>query len=129
MYVSRLKLTNWRNFTHADVNLAETTYLIGPNASGKSNLLDVFRFLRDLVTPHGGGLQQSIDSRGGISKLRSLAARKNPKIELEVELRETLRDQSGQPDWTYSLSIATEPRGKRRPLVAGEHVKKRDKTT
>ena len=54
MYVSRLTLRNWRNFTKADVTLGQTTYLIGPNASGKSNFLDIFRFMRDIVNPNGG---------------------------------------------------------------------------
>ncbi len=57
MYISNLKLRNWRNFTSVDVDLKETVYLIGPNASGKSNLIDIFRFMRDIVNPKGGGLQ------------------------------------------------------------------------
>ena len=56
MIVTRLKLTNWRNFRKLDVQLREVTYVLGPNASGKSNLLDVFRFLRDVSKPRGGGL-------------------------------------------------------------------------
>lgn len=48
MYITYLKLKNWRNFRNAEVRLAARSYLIGPNASGKSNLLDVFRFLRDV---------------------------------------------------------------------------------
>ena len=37
-----LLLENWRNFVDADVNLQPRTFLVGPNASGKSNFLDVF---------------------------------------------------------------------------------------
>jgi predicted ATPase len=76
MYITNLKLRNWRNFTNVDIDLKETVYVIGPNASGKSNLLDIFRFMRDVVNPKGGGLQHAIDSRGGLKKIRSLAARK-----------------------------------------------------
>jgi len=122
MYVSKLKIVNWRNFTNADINFHETTYVIGPNASGKSNFLEVFRFLRDLVKPHGGGLQQSMESRGGLTKVRSLAARKNPVVSLEVELRESLDDVSGPPNWRYCLSMKTEKGGKMRPLVDREEV-------
>jgi len=42
-------LENWRNFTRVDVPLQQRMFLVGPNASGKSNFLDAFRFLRDLV--------------------------------------------------------------------------------
>ena len=48
MFVTRLVLKNWRNFRDVNVSLRESTYLLGANASGKSNLLDVFRFLRDI---------------------------------------------------------------------------------
>ncbi len=122
MFVSKMQIINWRNFTRAQIPFTETTYLIGPNASGKSNLLDVFRFMRDLVKPNGGGLQQSIESRGGLTKLRSLAARKNPKVEIEIELRESLEDLTFDPKWKYSLSIKTESGGKRRPIVDKEEV-------
>ena len=53
---TRLRLRNWKNFPAADVSIRDRMFLVGPNASGKSNLLDAFRFLRDLASP-GGGLQ------------------------------------------------------------------------
>ncbi|NCD10293.1 MAG: chromosome segregation protein SMC, partial [Negativicutes bacterium] len=48
MLISRLRLENWRNFRELNVPLRDVTYILGANASGKSNLLDVFRFLRDV---------------------------------------------------------------------------------
>ncbi len=122
MYISNLKLRNWRNFTNVDVNLKETVYVIGPNASGKSNLLDVFRFLRDIVNPKGGGLQQAIDSRGGLKKIRSLAARKPAWVEMEFEFREDLQDTDEPPEWRYVLRINYEGKGKQRPIVLKEEV-------
>jgi len=49
MYISHLKLRNWKNFNAIDVRLGLRVFLIGPNASGKSNLLDAFKFLRDVA--------------------------------------------------------------------------------
>lgn len=122
MYISRLQLRNWRNFTKADVKFQETVYLIGPNASGKSNFLDVFRFMRDIVNPKGGGLQQALASRGGLAKVRSLAARKYPRIELEFELRLSLSGRRSSPDWRYVLWIGGEGKGKQRPVVLKEEA-------
>ena len=65
MIVSHLRLKNWKNFRNVDVPLENRVFLAGPNACGKSNLLDVFRFLRD-ITKRGGGLQQAVQDRGGI---------------------------------------------------------------
>ena len=71
---TRLHLENWRNFTRLDVDLQRRVFLVGPNAAGKSNLLDVFRFLHDLVSV-GGGFREAVEvRRGGVSSIRSLAA-------------------------------------------------------
>jgi predicted ATPase len=123
MYISRLALRNWRNFTKADVAFQETVYIIGPNASGKSNFLDVFRFMRDIVNPKGGGLQQALASRGGLTKVRSLAARAKPRIELEFELRNSLTETDAPPDWQYKLWINFEGKGKQRPVVFKEEAR------
>ena len=75
---SHLKLENWRNFRFVDVSLKQRVFLVGPNASGKSNLLDAFRFLRELADPQGG-LQRALSKpRGSISQIRSLHARRYP---------------------------------------------------
>lgn len=86
MQITRLRLKNWRNFRTLDIPLREVTYLLGPNASGKSNLLDVFRFLRDIGKTKGGGLQTAVEDRGGISKLRCLHARNDNEVLIDVEL-------------------------------------------
>ena len=70
MIVSHLRVKNWRNFQRVSVALRERQFIIGANASGKSNLLDVFRFLRDIAKTEGGGLQKAVKDRGGVSKIR-----------------------------------------------------------
>jgi predicted ATPase len=108
---------NWRNFPKVDVRLRERQFMVGPNASGKSNLLDVFRFLRDIATTEGGGLQKAVKDRGGVSKLRSLAARRDPEIGIEVHLAEAPDD---PPAWRYGLGIKQETRGKRQTYLTHE---------
>ena len=83
MIISKLILKNWKNFRKVDVDLVDRVFIVGPNASGKSNLLDVFRFLRD-IAKSGGGIQEAVKARGGVSKIRCLAARTNSDIEIEV---------------------------------------------
>lgn len=119
MLISRLKLKNWLNFKKVDVALRERVYVIGPNASGKSNLLEVLRFLRDVAKPEGGGLQKAVKDRGGITKLRSLLARRDPEISIEVELAERV---DADPVWRYSLAFRSEGQGQQRLLVSKEQV-------
>jgi predicted ATPase len=119
MIISRLHLKNWRNFKRVDVALRDRVYVIGPNASGKSNLLDVLRFLRDVAKPDGGGLQKAVKERGGIKRLRCLNARKDPNIHIEVELSEKA---DAPPLWRYTLVLKSEGTGQQRPVVAKEEV-------
>ena len=119
MIVTRIQVKNWRNFRVIDAALTERVFVVGPNAAGKSNFLDVFRFLRDLAKS-GGGLQKAISDRGGLSKLRCLSARKDPEVRIEIDLAESGSD---VPAWTYSLGIKQQPRGERLPYVSEESVR------
>lgn len=119
MHFSHLHLKNWRNFIRVDLTIGERLFLAGPNASGKSNLLDVFRFLRD-IAKDGGGLQQAIRERGGLPKIRCLAARRYPDVEIEVALSEP-NDQNAAV-WRYSIGLRQEQRGVRRLLLTYERV-------
>ncbi len=119
MLITRLKLQNWRNFRKVEVNLRERVYVIGPNASGKSNLLDVMRFLRDIAKPEGGGLQKAVKERGGIKKLRCLLARKDPEVLIEVDLAEK---SDADAAWRYTLTFRSEGKGQQRLVVSKERV-------
>jgi predicted ATPase len=119
MLITRIKLKNWRNFKKVDANLRERVYVIGPNASGKSNLLDVIRFLRDVAKPEGGGLQKAVKDRGGITKLRSLLARKDPEVSIEVELSDRV---DTDPLWSYKIAFRSEGKGQQRLVVSQERV-------
>jgi predicted ATPase len=118
MIISRIKLKNWKNFKKIDVPLSNRTFMVGPNASGKSNLLDVFRFLRDIAKA-GGGLQNAVLDRGGISKIRCLAARTHPDVEVEIHLSEY---DSSEVLWKYAVGIKQEVRGYRLPVLTYEKV-------
>jgi predicted ATPase len=113
---STVHLQNWKNFALTeDVAVQNRVFLVGPNASGKSNFLDLFRFLRDLAIP-GGGFQEAIRRRGGLSAIRCLAARRYS----DVEIRVLVEGQKGLPRWEYDLAFNQDKQ--RRPLVRKEKV-------
>ena len=99
MHISRIELKNWRNFSAINIELAEKTIIIGPNASGKSNLLDAIRFVRDLAK-EGGGLQAAIRQRGGLTKIRSLSSRRDNRVGISLELSE-----EDHLEWRYELEF------------------------
>ena len=120
MVITYLKLKNWRNFRNAEMHLSRVSYIIGPNASGKSNLLDVFRFLREICKPDGGGLQKAIKDRGGIKKLRCLHHRRDPEVRIEVHLSESFNDT--EASWKYILGFKSEGKGAQRIKITTEQV-------
>jgi len=117
MRFTRLRLTNWRNFRDVDLLLARRAFIVGPNASGKSNLLDSFRFLRDIAEPEGG-FQRAVQDRDGVSQIRCLHARHPAQVAVEVEL------ELDSDRWRYRLEFGQETSGRRRPLVKKEEVTK-----
>ncbi|MEA5672532.1 AAA family ATPase [Pseudomonas sp. MH2] len=119
MIITKLTLKNWRNFRKIEVPLGVRTYIIGANATGKSNLLDVFRFIRDISKPAGGGLQKAIEDRDGIKKLRCLQARTDNEVLIEFELSD---EEGGPVVWTYSLGFKPEGKGAQRILISKEVV-------
>jgi len=110
---TRVYLENWRNFTRVEAEIGRRAILAGPNASGKSNLLDAFLFLGDVASD---GFQQAVARRGGVSRLRSLAARQPSHIALAVRIA----PEAGGPDWEYELEFAHE--NGRRPAILRERV-------
>ena len=117
MQITHVTAHNWRNFKNLDVAVADRLLIVGPNAAGKSNLLDLFRFLGD-ISRKGGGLAAALEARGGLSRARCLFARNNHKGELAIMV--DLRD--GEDEWRYELAIKGKKGGHNHPIVVREIV-------
>lgn len=113
--ITGLVLKNWKNFSSAEAKLENRTFLVGPNAAGKSNFLDLFRFLRDIVSV-GGGFQEAVRRRGGVSAIRCLAARQHPTIDIRLTL-----DAHDGKQWEYGLEFTQD--NLRKPKIEREWVR------
>ena len=122
MRLKSISLENCKNFRLLQCELKDRLFVVGANASGKSNFLDALRFMRDIVK-HGGGLQYAVSQRGGISKIRCLSAREKPYIVLEFEF---IDDDNAQ--WKYTLSLTQQTRGNRSPIIHKEIMLKNGQT-
>lgn len=110
----KLSVQNWRNFEKFDIGLQNRVFIVGPNASGKSNFLDVFRFLRDVAL---NGLKKAVDdNRGGVSKIRCLSARRYPDIVIHASI------QTEESEWSYKIAFSQD--NIKRPIVKREIVKR-----
>ncbi len=113
--ITKIMLEKWRNFREVDVALAGRVFLVGPNASGKSNFLDAVRFLRDIVV--AGGLSKAvIEKRVSVSAVRCLAARRYSDIGISV----TLGTDESPHLWRYVLKFNQDNR--QQPIVKSEIV-------
>jgi predicted ATPase len=129
MRIKRIQLKNWLNYQKLDSgNLADRVFIIGPNASGKSNLLDALRFLRDVALPagkkpQGGGLQNAVaEARGGLSKVRCLNARNDTEVRITITLLSNQED-----EWIYDVGFKGEGKANNRIKVTREVVSKNGK--
>jgi predicted ATPase len=101
--ITRVWAKNFRSIEFAEMELSPLTVLVGPNASGKSNLLDALRFIADAVND---GLDSAITARGGINSIGRKSARGrayDPEIGLRFEDNESIID--------YEFAIANRGSG------------------
>ena len=118
MIIKRLIAQNWRNFQHIDVQLSERQFIVGPPASGKSNLLDIFRCLREIASEEGG-FQNAIAAHGGTAQIRCFTANPDAAIALELHLAPNA---AAPPTWRYALGFSQVP-----PTLTHERVWHGDK--
>lgn len=107
---------------HADFDLRDRMLVVGPNVSGKSNRLDGLRFLRQVASP-GGSFQQAVRSRGGLVRVRCLAAwnHRGGRVTRAIRIGD-----DEQPDrWSHEVtfSFSRERRGQHRPVGFRERVR------
>ena len=64
--ITKVWAKNFRSIENAELELGPFTTLVGPNASGKSNLMDILRFVHDAYRK---GIELAITDRGGINSV------------------------------------------------------------
>ena len=83
MVISNLKIRNFKSIASADIDFNPLTMLVGANASGKSNLINVFRFISNIASD---GIDNAIALQGGISYLANASLPKGTPIEIAFTL-------------------------------------------
>ena len=68
MPIREISVSNFRSFRELRIEPDNFNIVIGSNASGKSNLIQIFKFLRDIAKY---GLNNAISLQGGVEYLRN----------------------------------------------------------
>ena len=90
MRVTKLSLRNFKSFRDVTIPFRPFNVVIGANASGKSNLIQAFQFLKD-IADHG--LENAVSLQGGPEFLRNMEAGLDEPVRISVEFEYS----DGQP--------------------------------
>jgi len=87
--ITNIKVKNFKSFDNLNIDLEKLNVLIGANASGKSNFIDIFRFIRDVGEK---GLDNAISLQGGPYYIKNLNNPNNQNLSIDIT-----GDLSGHP--------------------------------
>jgi predicted ATPase len=87
MQIKKIKVSNFKSFEEVEIELGRFNVLIGANASGKSNFINILQFLKDIVE---NGLDNAISMQGGVDYIRNIniGASKNLSVELHIDSKD-----------------------------------------
>lgn len=103
MAITKLTVENFKSFDKLEVELRPFNIVVGSNASGKSNFLDVFKFLRDIEAT---SLENAIGIRGGGEILRNFNLDENRGLTIVVETDDVQRHRIPvQADSVFGIRI------------------------
>ena len=86
MRITRLGATNFRSFKTLDIELGDFNVLVGANASGKSNLLEIVKFWRDASRY---GVDNAVSIQGGKEFLLHRSADKADTLKMSISFEGT----------------------------------------
>ncbi len=86
MILSSLSLTNFRNYTKVNLDFGQVNILVGPNASGKTNLLEAIYFLSRATSPRLRYQKDLIKNNNNFFRIESSAKSNNRRLDLAASL-------------------------------------------
>lgn len=96
--IRHIEVSNFKSFDRLDVDLGAFSVLVGANASGKTNFVQVLQFVRDIADQ---GLRNAVSLQGNVPYLRNMALVSADKLTLSITTDErrrpvrTVRDRKG----------------------------------
>jgi predicted ATPase len=115
----RLDVENFRSLRKISLPLRDLNVLVGPNGAGKSNVLEVFKFLADII---GTDLEPALESRHGFDEVVFRGGEREPGfIRIGVSATWTTHSSERAPD-DYTLRIARRQRSSGKATLAREET-------
>lgn len=83
MYIKNMSIKNFKSIEEAEIEFNPLTMIVGANASGKSNIINVFRFIENIMTD---GIENAVALQGGIQYISNANLPKGEKIEIRFTI-------------------------------------------
>lgn len=116
MYLKSIKVQHYKSLGDVAVDFApDVTVIVGPNGVGKSNFVDVLRFLHDAVTDD---LEHAVTKREGIGRLLQNYQTKPYKIGIQINFASSIPEEVVVADYNLRLKAI----GKSNYAVDGEGI-------
>jgi len=105
--IKRLRVRNFLSLKDVDLELGAKNLLVGPNMSGKSNLIDCFRFLTTMVI---SGLNKAFLDRGGFQEVLWKGGDES-RISFALTVEDSFAEKHPKKIYDYEISIVGSPTG------------------
>ena len=111
MAIKKIKVSNFKSFKELDIELGKFNVVIGANASGKSNFVQIFKFIRDISNL---GLDNAISLQGSeylsnlgvhFPQVLSLGLKFAPRAEFGLKLDESIIAKILESDYQFALKF------------------------
>ena len=86
-FIKKIYIENFKSFEKISLELSSLNLLVGANASGKSNFISIFKFLRNVSS---NGLENAISMEGGVEYLRNFYLGNSKDLVINVEYKPSL---------------------------------------
>jgi predicted ATPase len=107
--LEKLTIKNFKSIREQTLELAALNVFIGGNGAGKSNLIEVFRFLREIVNQNLAGYT---GVKGGADTLLYFGRKRSPEMSFRLEF--------GESDTSNAYSVKLRPTDEGSLMIAGE---------
>ncbi len=128
--IKKIRISNFKSFNDLEINLSNLNILIGANASGKSNFVQIFKFLREAINEE---MEDAISLQGGVEYLRNINIGADKNLSMEI-----VRDEKfdGFPvgcgensdtkieEMTYKMAIEFRDNGRNFKIVQDQLIQK-----
>lgn len=84
-FIEKVSISNFKSFRKQEIEFKKFNVIIGPNAAGKSNLVQLFRFIKDMAT---NSLDNAINMQGGVEYFRNVNIGNKENFSIKIHLSE-----------------------------------------